>query len=76
MEVATEFIYEKRLNDLIIEQNAFWKSVVLVGNMISVWYREVVLKCLEHLFILKLESAHDILTSQEQVHQACDYDPL
>jgi len=62
MEVATEFIYEKWLDDLIIEQDSFWKSVVLGRNMISIWYWEVVLESLEHLLILKLESAHDILT--------------
>jgi len=71
MKIATEFIYEKWLDDLIIEQDAFWESVMLSRNMISIWNRKVVLESLEHLFILKLESAHNILTSQEQVHQAC-----
>ena len=76
MKIATEFIYEKWLDDLIIEQDAFWESVMLSRNMISIWNRKVVLESLEHLFILKLESAHNILTSQEQVHQACHQNPL
>ena len=70
MEVATEFINEKWLDNLIIEQDTLWKSIVLSGHMVSVWDWEVVLECLEHLLVLELESAHDVLTSQEEVHQA------
>ena len=76
MEVATEFINEKWLDNLIIEQDTFWKSVMLSGHMVSVWDWEVVLECLEHLLVLELESAHDVLTSQEKVHQASHQNSL
>ena len=68
IKIETKFINEEWLNYLVIKQYTFWKSLGIL--LIRTQYRELHLECLVHLVILHLKGAHNITSSNYEIHHA------
>ena len=66
IQVETKFIDEEWLNYLVIKQYALWKSLGIL--LIRTQYWELHLERLVHLMILHLKGAHDIASSNYEIH--------
>lgn len=66
IEVETKFINEEWLNYLVIKQYALRKSLGIL--LIRTQYWELHLERLVHLVILHLKGAHDIASSNYEIH--------
>lgn len=70
VQVVPEFVYEERLYDLVVEQNSL-RETRRRGDLGWLDYWKLVLKSHVHFSVLVLEGAHNVLTSYDQVHDAC-----
>jgi hypothetical protein len=68
---VTKFIYEEGLNNLVVKQDSFRESWCAL-HVLRPHNRELILECVGHLTVLVLEGAHDVFTSNGEVHDACD----
>lgn len=81
MQIHAELIYEEGLNNLIIEKDAFGQPLlillmVFLPILVRHAYRKLVLEHSRHLFVVILESAHDIFASKDEVHHTRHQLPL
>lgn len=76
MQIEAKLFNEEGLNNLIVKQNSFWKSllvltfvecvlalerVLILAFLINYW--ELFWKYLHHLIVFELESTHNVLAS-------------
>lgn len=77
MEIVSEFAHEKRLDDLVVEQDALGQTLeLLLVALVGIDDRELLFESVEHLTIFDLEGAHYIFTADDQVHDARYHHPL
>lgn len=70
VQVVPEFVHEKWLDDLVIEEYAFRYPGRAISLLRDVGDRELLVEDGIHLMVLVLEGAHDVLASDDQVHHA------
>jgi hypothetical protein len=77
VEIVSEFAHEKRLDDLVVEQDALGQTLeLLLVALVGIDDRELLFESVEHLTIFDLEGAHYIFTPDDQVHDARYHHPL
>ena len=69
VQVVPELVYEERLYYLVVEENAL-RETGCRGYLGGLKDWKLLLKSHVHLPVLVLESAHDVLTSYDEVHDA------
>lgn len=81
MEVQAELLDEEWFYDLVVEKNSLWyplRSVVSIGFIegrgIHDW--ELLSEGLQHVSVIDLECAHDILATKDEIHYASHHHPL
>ena len=70
MQVVTKFVYEERLYYLVVEKNSL-RETRGRRNLGGLDDWKLLLESHIHFSVLVLESAHDVLTSYDEVHDAC-----
>lgn len=72
MQEEAEFVVEKRLDNLIVEEDTFGQPRALraVVDLLRMDYRELLLENLEHFSVLYLKGTHYVLSTYKQVHHA------
>jgi hypothetical protein len=77
MQEEPEFVVEKRLDNLIVEEDTFGQPGALraVVDLLRMDYRELLLENLEHFSVLYLKGTHYVFSTNKQVHHAGHEDP-
>ena len=86
IQIHAELVDEEWFNDLVIKKYAFGKpTLILLGLTLDLFlitldfwplYRQLLLKHFGHFMVLKLESAHYVFATEDQVHNAGHQLPL